>query len=109
MIIQIHMQYIYDAIARVKKHLNKLHHYDLITFTSAESLERFLDSEFKKIISDKNSDAFKKLLKKFHIDPDAQDDFIDLIDNFVNDLENQGAYKKSAFINFNVLEHSNSS
>ena len=98
--------YIYAAIARVKKHLNKLHHYDLITFTSAESLENFLDSEFNKIISDKNSDAFKKLLKKFHIDPDAQDDFIDLIDTFVNDLENESAYKKSAFINFNVLEHS---
>ena len=97
--------YIRDAIARVKKHLNKLHHYDLITFTSAESLENFLDGEFNKIISDKNSDTFKKLLKKFHIDPDAQDDFIDLIDNFVNDLENQGSYKKSAFINFNVLEH----
>ena len=99
------IQSIYDAIARVKKHLNKLHHYDLITFTSAESLNRFLDNEFKKIIADKDSDTFKKLLKKFHIDPDDQDDFIDLIDNFVNDLENQGSYKKSAFINFNILEH----
>ena len=98
--------YISDAIARVKKHLNKLHHYDLITFTSAESLENFLDGEFNKIISDKNSDAFKKLLKKFHIDPDDQDNFIDLINNFVNDLENESAYKKSVFINFNVLEHS---
>ena len=98
-------QYIYDSIARVKKHLNKLHLYDLITFTSAQSLERFLDDEFKKIISNKDSDDFKKLLKKYHIDPDAQDDFIDLIDNFVNDLENESAYKKSAFINFNVLEH----
>ena len=98
--------YIRDTIARVKKHLNKLHHYDLITFTSAESLENFLDGEFNKIISDKNSDAFKKLLKKFHIDPDAQDDFIELIDNFVNYLENESAYKKSVFINFNVFEHS---
>ena len=53
--------YIYQSIARVKKNLNKLHHYDLITFTSAESLERFLDDEFKKIISDKDSDAFKKI------------------------------------------------
>ena len=43
-----------------------VHHYDLITFTSAESLERFLDEEFKKVISDKYFD-----------------DFIDLIDNFV--------------------------
>ena len=99
-------QYIYDAIARVKKHLNKLHHYDLITFTSAKSLERFLDNEFKKIIADKDSNTFKKLLKKFHIDPDDQDNFIDLINNFVNDLENESAYKKSIFINFNVLEHS---
>ena len=99
-------QYIYDAIARVKKHLNKLHRYDLITFTSAESLERFLDNEFKKIIADKDSDTFKKLLKKFHIDPDDQDNFIDLINSFVNELENESAYKKSAFINFNVLEHS---
>ena len=98
--------YIYYAIARVKKHLNKLHHYDLITFTSTESLENFLDGEFNKIISDKNSDVFKKLLKKFQINPDSQNDFIDLIDNFVNDLENEGAYKKSAFINFNIFEHS---
>ena len=99
-------QYIYFAIARVKKYLNKLHHYDLITFTSAESLGSFLDSEFKKIIFDKDSDDFKKILKKYHIDPDFQDDFIDFLDDFVNDLESQGAYKKSAFINFNVLEHS---
>ena len=46
------------------------------------------------------------LLKKFQIDPDDQDNFIDLIDNFVNDLGKEGAYKKSAFINFNVFEHS---
>ena len=98
-------QYIYDSIARVKKYLKKLHRYDLITFTSAGSLERFLAGEFENILSDKDSDAFKKLLKKFHIDPDAQDDFIDLIDNFVNDLENESSYKKSAFINFNVFEH----
>ena len=97
--------YIRDAIARVKKHLNKLHHYDLITFTSAESLKRFLAGEFENILSDKDSDAFKKLLKKFHIDPDFQDDFIDFLDDFVNDLESQEAYKKSAFINFNILEH----
>ena len=97
--------YKYDAIARVKKYLKKLHHYDLITFTSAESLERFLAEEFKKIISDKDSDDFKRLLKKYHIDPDAQDDFIDVIVNFVNDLENESTYKKSVFINFNVLEH----
>ena len=99
-------QYIYFAIARVKKYLNKLHHYDLITFTSAESLNRFLAGEFQKMISDKDSYDLKKLLKKYHIDPDDQDDFIDLIDNFVNDLENESAYKKSVFINFNVLEHS---
>ena len=99
------IQSIYDAITRVKKHLNKLHHYDLITFTSAESLERFLAGEFKNIIYNKDSDDFKKLLKKFHIDPAAQDDFIDVMVNFVNDLENQGAYK-SFFINFNILEHS---
>ena len=93
-------------MARVKKHLNKLHHYDLITFKNAEALEGFLDDEFKKIISDKDSDNFKKLLKKYHINPDAQDDFINLIDNFVNDLENESAYKKSVFINFNIFEHS---
>ena len=98
-------QYIYNAIYRLKKYLNKLHHNELITFTSTESLERFLNDEFKKIISDKDSDNFKRLLKKHHIDPDAQDDFIDLIDNFINDLGKEGAYKKSAFINFNVLEH----
>ena len=96
----------YKAIYRVKKHLNTLHHYDLITFTSAESLDRFLDDEFKKIISDKDSDDFKKLLKKFNIDPDDQNNFIDVIVNFVKDLENQGAYKKPVFINFNVFEHS---
>ena len=99
-------QSIYEAKAKVKKHLKKLHHYDLLTFTSTHSLERFLDSEFNKIIFDKNSDAFKKLLKKFHIDLDDQDDFIGLIDNFVNDLDNESSYKKSIFINFNVLEHS---
>ena len=96
----------YKAICLVKKHLNKIHHYDLITFTSAESLRRFLAGEFEKIISNENSDAFKKLLKKYHIDLDAQDDFIDVIVNFLNDLESQGVYKKSFFINFNVLEHS---
>ena len=98
--------YIYDTIAILKKHLNKIHHYDLITFTSAESLENFLDDEFIKIISNKDSDDLKKLLKKYHIDPNAQDDFIDVIINYANDLESQGAYKKSIFINFNVLEHS---
>ena len=68
---------------------------------------RLDQSEFKKIISDKDSDNFKRLLKRYHIDPDAQDDFIDVIDNFVTDLgnENEGASKKSAFINFNVLEY----
>ena len=101
-----HKSYLSKAIARVRKHLNKLHHYDFITFTSAESLERFLDDEFKKIISDKDSDDFKKLLKKFNIDPDDQGNFIDVIVNFVNDLENESAYKKSGFINFNILDHS---
>ena len=100
------MRSVYEAIVRVKKHLNTLHHYDLITFKNAEFLERFLAGEFKKIIADKDSYGFKKLLKKYHIDPDDQDDFIDVIDNFVNDLENESAYKKSVFINFNVLEHS---
>ena len=78
-----HQRSINQAVDRLTKYIDGLHHYDLVEFDGPRHFERFLDQEFHSLISDPSNDHIKDLASFYHIDPDYLDQFIAKIHSFV--------------------------